>query len=171
MCSGSGVTLSGSGLSMMFLVGVTGEGFLNIPGFLRLIRRRSRHSRTHLLHQIVHVTKLSTDVMTKSTSNSSIMMIVLPSFFGYRRILSFFSQQSLSALLFFLCSRSLVWSDWSEKKLWPLLGSRDQKCFFLCHLWFSREKIGVSLVPFSSSFCFPKFWSLGRSLKGGAGEK
>ena len=76
MCSGSGVAPSGSGFSTTCLVGVTGAGFLNIPGFLRLARRRSRHSRTHLLHQIVHVTKLSTDVIASSTSNSSIMLIV-----------------------------------------------------------------------------------------------
>ena len=80
MCSGSGVAPSGSGFSTTCLVGVTGAGFLNIPGFLRLARRRSRHSRTHLLHQIVHVTKLSTDVIASNTSNSSIMMIV-PSLF------------------------------------------------------------------------------------------
>ena len=76
MCSGSGVAPSGSGFSTTCLVGVTGAGFLNIPGFRRLARRRSRHSKTHLLHQIVHVTKLSTDVIASSTSNSSIMLIV-----------------------------------------------------------------------------------------------
>ena len=84
MCSGSGVAPSGSGLLTTCLVGVTGAGFLNIPGFLRLARRRSRHSRTHLLHQIVHVTKLSTDVMANSTSNSSIMVIV-PSFISLQK--------------------------------------------------------------------------------------
>ena len=76
MCSGSGVAPSGSGFSTTCLVGVTGAGFLNIPGFRRLARRRSRHSKTHLLHHIVHVTKLSTDVIASSTSNSSIMLIV-----------------------------------------------------------------------------------------------
>ena len=129
MCSGSGVTLSGSGLSMTFLVGVTGEGFLNIPGFLRLARRRSRHSRTHLLHQIVHVTKLSADVMTNSTSNSSIMMIV-PFFF---RLQKDFSLTVPLCSLVFLCSRSFVRSDQSETTV-ASLGSRDQKCFFLWHL-------------------------------------
>ena len=81
MCSGSGVAPSGSGFSTTCLVGVTGAGFLNIPGFRRLARRRSRHSKTHLLHHIVHVTKLSTDVMASSTSNSSIMLIVPCLFF------------------------------------------------------------------------------------------
>jgi len=76
MCSGSGVAPSGSGFSTTCLVGVTGTGFLSIPGFRRLARRRSRHSKMHLLHQIVHVTKLSTDVIASSTSNSSIMLIV-----------------------------------------------------------------------------------------------
>ena len=85
MCSGSGVAPSGSGFSTTCLVGVTGAGFLNIPGFLRLARRRSRHSRTHLLHQIVHVTKLSTDVIASSTSNSSIMLIVPSLFFQLRK--------------------------------------------------------------------------------------
>ena len=83
MCSGSGVAPSGSVLSTTCLVGVAGVGFLNIPGFLRLARRRSRHSRTHLLHHIVHVTKLSTDVIASNTSNSSIMMIV-PSLFLFQ---------------------------------------------------------------------------------------
>ena len=76
MCSGSGVAPNGSGFSTTCLVGVTGTGFLSIPGFRRLARRRSRHSKTHLLHQIVHVTKLSTDVIASSTSKSSIMLIV-----------------------------------------------------------------------------------------------
>ena len=95
MCSGSGVAPSGSGFSTTCLVGVPGAGFLNIPGFLRLARRRSRHSRTHLLHQIVHVTKLSTDVIASSTSNSSIMLIVPLSLFVFFRLSGLTDQKRL----------------------------------------------------------------------------
>ena len=116
MCSGSGVAPSGSGLSTTCFVGVTGAGFLNIPGFLRLARRRSRHSRTHLLHQIVHVTKLSTDVMANSTSNSSIMMIV-PSFFQLQK--DFPLTVPFSALLF-SCVLDRLSGLTDQKQLWPL---------------------------------------------------
>ena len=100
MFSGSGVTLGITGLSALCLTGVAGEGFLNIAGFLRLIRRRIRHSRIHLLHQMEHVTMLSTEVRAKSPLNSSNMMMMI--FFGTQK-------NSVVPLVFFcLCSRSSV---------------------------------------------------------------
>lgn len=149
MCSGSGVALRGSGLSMTFLAGVSGEGFLHIAGFLRLIRCRSLHSKTHQLHQIVHVTMLSTDVMAKSTWNSSIMTIPL---------FSVAEEDLNSSSLFFLLVLSIVCPVWLIRKesLWPLWAVVIS-CLFLNHLWFFREKVRVPLSPFSSSFCFPVF--------------
>ena len=149
MCSGSGVAPSGSGFSTTCLVGVTGAGFLSIPGFRRLARRRSRHSRTHLLHQIVHVTKLSTDVIASSTSNSSIMLIV-----------------PCCCFFFFRCLRS----DRAETTV-PFLGSQTQRCFFLCHLWLTREKDrSVFLSPSPPLFVAQRVDLWGRLLKDGAGE-
>ena len=139
MCSGSGVAPSGSGFSTTCLVGVTGAGFLSIPGFRRLARRRSRHSKTHLLHQIVHVTKLSTDVIASSTSNSSIMLIV-------------------PCLFFFLlsCVFDRLSGLTDQKRLKPFwaVKPRGVSSCFTCDCLETR--IGVSLVPFSSSFCCPK---------------
>ena len=155
MCSGSGVAPSGSGFSTTCLVGVTGAGFLNIPGFRRLARRRSRHSKTHLLHHIVHVTKLSTDVIASSTSNSSIMLIV-PRLSFFFRCLVFFDR---------------VQSDWSETTvLFFFLAVKLKGVSSYITCGWPGKKIGVCFVPFSSSFCCPKCWSLGRLLNGGAGE-
>ena len=137
MCSGSGVAPSGSVLSTTCLVGVAGVGFLNIPGFLHLARRRSRHSRTHLLHQIVHVTKLSTDVIASSTSNSSIMLIV----------------PYLLFLLVFFDRLSGLTDQKQLKPFWAVKPRGVSSCFTCDCL---ETRIGVSLVPFSSSFCCPK---------------
>ena len=54
-------------------------------GFLRLSRRLICHSRMHLLHQIVQVTTLSTDVIAKNKSNSSIMIVFDRDFFARRK--------------------------------------------------------------------------------------
>ena len=100
MFSGSGVTLGITGLSALCLTGVAGEGFLNIAGFLRLIRRRICHSRIHLLHQIEHVNMLSTDVSAKSTSKSSNVMMMI--FFGSQK------RFCSSSCVFFLLVFSIV---------------------------------------------------------------
>ena len=145
MCSGSGVAPSGSGFSTTCLVGVTGAGFLNIPGFRRLALRRSRHSKTHLLHHIVHVTKLSTEVIASSTSNSSIMLIV-------PCLLFFFFFDRLSGLT-------------DQKRLSPFWAVKLKGVSSCVTCGWSGKKIGVCSVPFLLLFLLPKVLISGEVVK------
>ena len=138
------MTLGDSGLSTMFWAGVAGVVFLNIKGFLCLSRCRICHSRMHLLHQIVHVTVLSTDVMAKNTSNSSIMMI-------------FFRLQKRFHCPFLLVFSidCLIWLTREKYSLGPIRVV-VVSFLFLNHLCFQRKGEGASF-SFLPLFCFPVF--------------
>lgn len=104
MCSGSGVIVGISYRLTVCWVGMVEEVTFAVAGCLCLSRHLVCHSRMHLLHQIVQVTTLSTNVIAKNKSNSSIMIV---------SVVIFFHRDGKTGFhyLLCLCPRSGVWSD------------------------------------------------------------